>query len=386
MRIAIVHSFYVSATPSGENLAVLREAEALTNAGHEVQIIARHTDELAMSRLYPLKSALRVATGWGGDPTDELMNFKPDVTHVHNLFPNIGTTWLPRWEGPLVATLHNFRPLCANGILFREGNTCTECPDESTLSALKHACYRDSKLATIPIALATSGGLQRNRLIDRAQKVIVLSERAKSIYRQYGLPEEKIIIIPNGLDIAIPPNTREMPKTRWIAVGRLTAEKGFADLVRLWPVGLNLDIIGEGPEAELIRAVGKSNVTLSPVVPNSELIATLPGYVGLILPSKWFEGLPTVALEALGSGLPVVAHTGNSASDFLLRHEPAWVYDGSGSSLAATMAAIESRGTEARTRARQLFDEEFSLEIWVSRLEALFNSLVGSERPGGGID
>jgi len=376
MRIAIVHSFYVSATPSGENLAVLREAEALTNAGHEVEIIARHTDELAMSRLYLVKSAVRVATGWGGDPTDELRNFNPDVTHVHNLFPNIGTYWLNNWAGPIVATLHNFRPLCANGILFREGNTCTECPDGSTLSALKHACYRDSKLASLPIAIANAGGLKRNQLLQRADKVVVLSERAKSTYSAYGLSSERISVLPNGLNIN-PPTQTVMPDARtWIGIGRLAPEKGFADLASIWPRDRDLQIIGTGPDADLITALARPNVALRRPLENNALLDAIPNFAGLVLPSKWFEGLPTVVLEAFGSGIPVIARDGNSASDFLLKHEPAWVYDGTAASLVMAMESIESRGTETRARARQLFDEEFSLGIWVVRLEALFASLL----------
>jgi len=35
-----------------------------------------------------------------------------------------GSNWLKRWSGPLVATLHNYRPACAAGTLFRDGKVC----------------------------------------------------------------------------------------------------------------------------------------------------------------------------------------------------------------------------------------------------------------------
>lgn len=379
MRIAIVHSFYVSGTPSGENLAVLREAEALTGAGHDVKVIARNTDDLVTSKLYTLTSAVRVATGWGGDPSDELKKFNPDVTHVHNLFPNIGTAWLNQWEGPLVATLHNFRPLCANGILFRDGAACTECPDGSVLNSLKHSCYRDSKVATLPLTIANRGGLQRNRLLQRADKIIALSDRVKSIYEKYGLSDQRLALIPNGVDVA-PPDIPGSPRSsNWVAVGRLTPEKGFGSLAREWPPELRrtLDIYGNGPELDLISNLAKTNIRVRGAIPNADVMTALPEYTGLILASKWFEGAtPLTVLEALGSGLPVIAHDGNSAADFLMKHEPTWVYDGSRTSLVNALNSIESRGNEARTRARQLFDAEFSLAIWVKRLEALFSSVL----------
>jgi hypothetical protein len=46
VRIAMVHSFYSSSQPSGENTVVLNEVDALRRAGHEVALFAAHTDEL----------------------------------------------------------------------------------------------------------------------------------------------------------------------------------------------------------------------------------------------------------------------------------------------------------------------------------------------------
>jgi len=376
MRVAIVHSFYVSSTPSGENLAVLREVEALTSAGHDVHLVARHSDDLATAPSYAMTAALRVSTGWGGDPSAELKAFNPDITHVHNLFPNIGTAWLRHWNGPIVTTLHNFRPLCANGILFRDGATCTECPDGSARNAVKHSCYRDSKVATLPLAVANRGGPERNPLLKRANKIIVLSNRAQSIYTKYGLPEDKITIIPNGLDIPTPASLEPVDPPHWVGIGRLTPEKGFADLVGSWAATRRLDIIGSGPEEDEIRSVADPMVRLLPPMANKELMALVPKYSGLVLPSKWFEGLPTVVLEALGSGVPVIAREGNSAADFFLRNEPTWVYDGSRLSLEAALDSVDSRGSHSRIRARELFVQKFSLQSWVSELENLFRALI----------
>ena len=68
MRIAVVHSFYTGAQPSGENNVVLDQVAQLERAGHEVSLIARHTDDLSIGRAYPLRAALTVATGRGASP------------------------------------------------------------------------------------------------------------------------------------------------------------------------------------------------------------------------------------------------------------------------------------------------------------------------------
>src|SRR5207248_9522615 len=142
-RIALVHSYYSSRQPSGENVVVDAQAAALAEAGHEVRVVARRTDEEERRALHSVRAAWTVATGVGADPTDELRDFRPDVVPVHNLFPNFGTSWLGRWDGPVVATLHNFRPMCAAGTLYRNGEVCTACPDGEPMAAAKHACYRE---------------------------------------------------------------------------------------------------------------------------------------------------------------------------------------------------------------------------------------------------
>jgi hypothetical protein len=93
LRIAVVHSYYSSRQPSGENVVVDLQIDALHRAGHEVELIARRTGDLEPARTYPVAAALRVASGRGASPRDRIAAFEPDVVHVHNLFPNWGRRW-----------------------------------------------------------------------------------------------------------------------------------------------------------------------------------------------------------------------------------------------------------------------------------------------------
>lgn len=68
MRISVVHSFYGSASPSGENFMVDNQVAALSEAGHDVQLIDVRTDDLQGHPLYKVRTALTVATGRGHSP------------------------------------------------------------------------------------------------------------------------------------------------------------------------------------------------------------------------------------------------------------------------------------------------------------------------------
>jgi glycosyltransferase involved in cell wall biosynthesis len=367
MRIALVHSFYSSRQPSGENQVVLAQVDALRDAGHEVLLVARYTDRASQERGYSVRSSLGVATGFGPDPTKDLRTFSPDVVHVHNLFPNFGTRWLSRWEGPLVATLHNFRPLCANGLLYRDGHKCTQCPDGDRFASVRHGCYHDSRIATLPLALRNARGQIHDAVIKRANRIVVLAERARAVYEGYGVSPGELSLVPNFVTSVNGGVLSAPAGERWISVGRLSAEKGFVELAQTWPRGVPLDIVGDGPSRAQVEASAPLGVRVLGTTPAGELRLALPSYTGLVFPSRWMEGAPLVVLEALEAGIPVVAREGNAGADLIRSTGCGRVYsDQVPSGLAAALTAVGDGGDSLRERARATWQDQFSAKAWVA--------------------
>jgi hypothetical protein len=50
-------------------------------------------------------------------------------------------------------TLHNYRLLCANGMLFRDGRPCEDCVASHPWHGVRHGCYRASKAVSVPAAV-----------------------------------------------------------------------------------------------------------------------------------------------------------------------------------------------------------------------------------------
>lgn len=374
MKVALVHSYYSSRQPSGENVVVDAQAQALRDSGVEVRIISVSTDELESKPGYKVLSAFNVASGHGPSPLSELATFKPDVVHVHNLFPNWGTKWLDRWPGPLVATVHNFRPVCAAGTLFREGKVCTLCPDGDPFQAVRHACYRDSRLATVPLALSTRGGAAGDRLLSRADRVILLSPRAERLYSSFGLSNDKTVIIPNFVaDSNFAPHVS--PGREWLYIGRLTQEKGIMNLLRHWPPNEILNIYGDGPLRQQVELAVSQNVRYLGYLRHDDVPRVLGQSRGLIFPSEWAEGLPLVYAEALASGRPVVAKSGNSAADDVEIAGIGRVFD-SWTEIDAALNEVKLHQTELGVRARRHYQEAFSVETWLKATTDLYESVV----------
>lgn len=374
MKIALVHSYYSSRQSSGENVVVDAQAAALRGHGHDVRVVAQRTDELEGTPAYKFRSAIRVATGNGPSPVEYLHEFGPDIVHVHNLFPNWGTSWLDEWKGPLVATVHNFRPVCAAGTLYRDGAGCTLCPDSSVIHAVRNACYRDSTLATLPLAIRNRDGLAGDRLLSRADRIILLSTRSRELYASFGLMLSRVAVIPNFVsDEGFTPT---LPSgNEWAYIGRLTEEKGIRNLLKHWPKDQLLRIYGDGPLREEVEAAAGDNITYVGQLDHHKIPNALAQARGLIFPSEWAEGLPLVYAEALASGRMVVAKAGNSAADDVSAHRTGQVFE-EWAEIGDALDRAITHSHQLSLSAREQYESSFSRRVWLDRTLNLYESLL----------
>src|SRR5262245_32392776 len=291
IRIAFVHSFYSSRTPSGENRVVESEIGALRRAGHDVLLFAAATDDLEREPLYTLRSGVRVATGHGRSPGG-IERSRADVVHVHNLFPNWSTAWTSTVGPPVVATMHNFRPMCIRGDLFRAGRPCTLCPDGHRWAGLRYGCYRGSRVTSLPVTVGNRGGPMHQPLIRVARRLVVYNHRSQRLYLKSGVPAERLVVWPNFLPTESDPGPPE-PDGRadgWLYVGRLTAEKGIVPLIQRWPRAKRLLVLGDGDQRALaIAAAYGKNIEFGGLASREEILFQMRRHLGLVFLSLWFE-------------------------------------------------------------------------------------------------
>lgn len=375
MRVALVHSFYSSALPSGENAVVLDQAHALGRAGHEVRLIDRSTDAHRGDAAYRIRAAATTVTGIGPTPESALAEFNPEIVHLHNTFPNWGTRWLRNWSERTVATMHNFRPVCANGLLFRDGHSCNDCLRTPIIPAIRHRCYRNSAVASIPLGLGSSpmGGL---RSIPRlAARVVALNEAAAGIYEAaYSRPVD---VVPNF----VVGSKSQMPTRRWIYVGRLSSEKGIDLLLRDWPEHEELDVIGDGPlRSELHHFASDSRVRMLGMLDREDVLSLLPQYRGLILPSMCPENLPTVILEALAAGVPLVLSQHIQAAQDMVRQGVAETFrpDAGVGEIRRALSSVDDRSEVMRAAARRVHDEKYSENSWLDSMNRIYTEVVAA--------
>lgn len=375
MKVALVHSYYSAAQPSGENVVVDMQAAALRASGIEVEVVSLSTDRLAKHASYKATSALQTATGVGRTPLQQLRSFAPDVVHVHNLFPNFGSRWANQWEGPLVSTLHNFRPLCASGTLFREGHDCVACPTRGSVNAVIHRCYRGSRIASIPLAISSRGGASHNPLLRNSSRLVTLSERARQRFVTLAptVRTNSVRVIPNFVEER---RAARGPRSGFVYVGRLAPEKGLVELVSSWPAAEQLTIIGAGPLDETLRSLSRGlRIRFLGVRDRDEIAAHVAAAEALVFPSRWQEPAPAMAyVEALSGATPVLSTPGHAVADDVQASGSGIVYETT--HLSNAISTLRAGWPAHSAAAQRRYKAEYSESKWVSRMTELYEEVA----------
>jgi glycosyltransferase involved in cell wall biosynthesis len=298
MRIALLHSRYLTGDLSGENRVVDDEAALLESAGHDV-VTFTPSARVEEGPLALVRDAI-----WSPSAVARarrlIADFRPDVVHVHSLYPALSPAVL-RARAPVVMTLHNARLLCLPATLLRAGAHCDACVGRSPWRGVVHACYRGS----VPASAAMAASLTLHRAVrtfDRVTLYLAVSQYVRTSHVAAGFEPGRIRVKPN---FVWPGTRRNGPGGPFLVIGRLTDEKGVDTLLRAWGE-MPLEIIGDGVERKSLERIAPPSVRFRGAVSAEEVSIALSGARALLMPSR-SEGLPRVVIEAFAAGVPVVA-------------------------------------------------------------------------------
>jgi glycosyltransferase involved in cell wall biosynthesis len=392
VKVVVAHNRYREAIPSGENVIVDTEIDQLRAAGVEVFPFQRSSDSIgdlpaAEKALLPIspiygRSAQR-------DLAELLERERPDVVHLHNPYPLL-SPWVIRTAHahrvPVVQTVHNYRQVCSSGLYFRDGHNCTDCRGKLLgWPAVRHKCYRGSAAQSALMATTLAVHRPTWHSVDR---YIALTDQIAAHLRDYGIADDHIEIKPNGL-----PDPGDPPPlgAGFLYAARLSPEKGLSLLLEAWrrhPDGSlgPLRIAGDGELRPLAEkaAAERSDVTYLGVLDRAEIARERRASSVVVAVPTWNDVLPTVILEALSTGRPVLG-TAVGGIPYLLGMEEnraGWLVQPDAAALAAALpiarAEAERRGPVARERYLRFFHPD----VLTARLIDIYTGLTAnSDQP-----
>ncbi|WP_442507954.1 glycosyltransferase [Novipirellula sp. SH528] len=193
----------------------------------------------------------------------------------------------------------------------------------------------------------------------QARTVVAVSKiAARSAEKYYKLFPDSVTVIPNPVDrddlllksVAAPP--RDPDHVTMVCVGRMTSEKGHADLIRAvafaeadWPAEvppLKLIMVGDGPLRSQLQQLAAEQLkrhTIEFVGVDANPAPHIAAADAMVLPSL-FEGMPNVVLEAMALGTPVIATRAGGTIE-LMDQEPTMLLADPGEPLSLASAIRE---------------------------------------------
>jgi glycosyltransferase involved in cell wall biosynthesis len=324
-NILIVHNYYQ--IPGGEDTVVANEKKMLEKNGHKVFLYNRNNGELKqMSKIK--KIFLPITTIFNPRTYKEIQRLikqeNIEVVHVHNTLNLISPAvyYAARhMRVPVVQTIHNFRLLCPGATFYRDGHICEDCVEHGLKCAVKHRCYRQSRIQTL--ACVISIAFHRITGIYGKINYICLTDfNKKKLLKLKQIEPERVFVKPNFVESKNQYILEKERENQFVFAGRLDKLKGIDLLFEAWKLmGENapkLVVCGTGPMEDWCRIFIRENhvnIEMRGYLPNDKTLEIIKNSKALVLPTQWYEGFPMSIVEAFSVGTPVVcSDIGNAGS------------------------------------------------------------------------
>ncbi|MCP5361885.1 MAG: glycosyltransferase family 4 protein [Hyphomicrobiales bacterium] len=256
------------------------------------------------------------------DFTEFLQDFRPDLVHFHHILRlgvealKVTRETLPRSR--IILTLHDYIPIChRDGQMVRtQGNTLCE-------KASPAACHQCFPGIDAPLFKLREQFIKTH--FDLVDQFIAPSRFLAQRYIEWGLPEDRIVVLPNGIQLqARAPHRTLHPKekrNRFAFFGQITPYKGVdvlleaaSELLRSGFDDFSIDIYGSASQQSetfqnRIHALAdtcSSHVTLHGSYMHSDLPQLIAECDWVVAPSIWWENAPLVIDEAHYHRRPVI--------------------------------------------------------------------------------
>lgn len=411
--VLLVHNYYRIA--GGEDTVTANERKLLEEHGHRVVMYERSNMELdGFSKLQklilPFTSIFSLRSY--REVKKLIEDNGVDIVHVHNTLSLVSpSVYYAAFKCgvPVVQTMHNFRLLCPGGSFFRQnpdddsqGKVCEDCASRGLSCAVKHSCYRNSRVQTIVSAAI----LKIHRMLGTYRKINFICLTRFNKYKLLQLNDKGNVVDPDK--IFIKPNftydlhdrlngseatesghseseaaEREFADGYYVFAGRLEKLKGIELLVEAFAKmpQRHIYVMGDGPLAGQVkdkcRKENIQNVHFIGRTGGSRYAKILGGAKALIVPSQCYETFGMGIAEGYSLGVPAIAGDIGNIGDIVIEGETGLHFEyNSADSLVEAVERLDSMDIEAlRKNAVRYYSENLTPERNYRMLKEIYDSI-----------
>jgi glycosyltransferase involved in cell wall biosynthesis len=405
MRILLLAQF-LPPVSGGEERHVWNLARALASRDHQVTLLGFATDADSAGetmedgvRLVRVRTAAARLPMLYSDPERphalplpdpvvsrairrELETHRFDVVHAHNWIVNSALGPVARAGLPLVMTLHDYSHICATKRLMEYGKQRCGGPGLKRCLSCAGDHYGTANGTVTVLANAWAAG-RRARGISRVAAVSSAVAQAVALPGDGWLHNARLTaqVIPNFIpdEIVLADIPAFAPDAPLLFVGDLSPDKGVQVLLDAYAALQDPPkLVLAGRSTEQWRFPPGAQWT-GPL-PHAEVVGLFRSARAVVVPSVWADPCPTVVLEAMAAGRPVVAAASGGIVDMVVDGRTGrLVPPGDVAALTDALADVladpqraTAYGEAGRDRAR-----EFTVSSVVERIEQMYREATG---------
>ncbi len=314
---------------------------------------------------------------------NELSSGDFDVVHAHNWIVNSALGPASRAGVPLVMTLHDYSHICATKRLMERERTLCPGPSPARCLPCSSEHYGPAN-GVVTLGANVVAGRRRARRLTRVAAVSSAVAKAVDIPAGHWLHGARLSaqVIPNFIpdEIVVDDIPPTLPDAPLLFAGDLSYDKGVAVLLDAYqrldspPPLVMVGRTGTGESWDFpagVRWLGEQ--------PHAEVLTLFRSARAVVVPSVWSDPCPTVVLEAMAAGRPVVAAASGGIVDMVVDGQTGlMVRPGDAEALAGAIADVvreplraRAFGVAGRDRAR-----EFTVSAVVERIEQMYADAV----------
>ena len=252
-----------------------------------------------------------------------LQQEQPDLVHIQHLM-GLPTSLMAQIPVPYVVTLHDFWWVCANAqLLTNDTQEICDGPQRfinCACCALARAGLPPILPAALPAALPLA---VRNRrlhpVLAAAGRLIAPSAFVGRWYTAHGVPAEKLVVVPHGLDYPAGEVGKQpalsLSKRPFLIgyIGGISPQKGVHLLLQAYQQLTNSELWVAGDTSfdpaytAQLQQLATPTVRFRGKLDRAAIWEMLQQLDVLVVPSIWYETFCLVISEAFAAGVPVVA-------------------------------------------------------------------------------